>query len=98
MRMFRQEKNGGGRVHILTAEIPLPPKTSINQSIGVTKNKVQLNKRLAGAMMNPEFYRHATAGQMHSRTVASTEDVPVEIAGATVFERSDLEITKKLIQ
>ena len=95
MRMFRQEKNGGGRVHILTAEIPLPPKTSI---LGVTKNKVQLNNRLAGAMMSPEFYRHATAGQMHSRTVASTEYVPVEIVGATVFERSDLEITKKLIQ
>ena len=95
MRMFRQEKNGGGRVHILTAEIPLPPKTSI---LGVTKNKVQLNKRLAGAMVNPNFYRHATAGQMHSRTVASTEDVPVEIVGATVFERSDLEITRKLIQ
>ena len=90
-----RKKNGGGRVHILTAEIPLPPKTSI---LGVTKNKVQLNKRLAGAMMNPEFYRHATAGQMHSRTVASTEDVPVEIVGATVFERSDLEITKKLTQ
>ena len=49
-------------------------------------------------MMNPEFYKHATAGQMHSRTVASTEDLPVEIVGATVFERSDLEITKKLIQ
>ena len=81
MRMFRQEKNGGGCVHILTAEIPLPPKTSI---LGVTKNKVQLNKRLAG--------------QMHSRTVASTEDVPVEIVGATMFERSDLKITKKLIQ
>ena len=29
VRMFRQEKNGGGRVHILTAEMPLPPKTSI---------------------------------------------------------------------
>ena len=27
MRMLRQEKNG--RVHILTAEMPLPPKTSI---------------------------------------------------------------------
>ena len=87
-------KNGGGRVHILTAEIPLPPKTSI---LGVTKNKVQLNKRLAGAMMNHEFYRHATAGQMHSRTVASTKDVPVKIVGATVFERSDLEIAKKLV-
>ena len=48
MRMFRQEKNGGGRVHILTAEVRLPPKTSI---LGVTKNKVQLNKMLAGAMI-----------------------------------------------
>ena len=76
-------------------KFPYHLKTSI---LGVTKNKVQLNKRLAGAMMNPEFYRHVTAGQMHSRTVASTEDVPVEIVGATVFERSDLEITKKLIQ
>ena len=73
MRMFRQEKNGGGRVHILTAEVRLPPKTSI---LGVTKNKVQLNKMLAGAMMAPEFYRHATAGQLHSFTVAGTEDVP----------------------
>ena len=54
MRMLRQEQNGGGRVHILTVEMPLPPRTSI---IGVTKNKVQLNKMLAGAMMSPEFYR-----------------------------------------
>ena len=62
MRMFRQEKNGGGHVHILTAEVRLPPKTSI---LGVTKNKVQLNKMLAGAMMDPEFHRHATAGQLY---------------------------------
>ena len=87
MRMLRQEKNGGGRVHILTAGMPSQPKTSI---LGVTKNRVQLNKMLAGAMMDPEFYRHATAGQMHSLTVAGTEDVPFEIVGATVM--------KKLIQ
>ena len=87
MCMLRQEKNCGGRVHSLTAEVPLPPKTSIH---GVTKNKVPLNKMLAGAMMDPEFYRHATAGQMHSLTVAGTEDVPVEIVGATVVERRDL--------
>ena len=43
MRMFRQEKNGEGRVHILTAEIPLPPKTLI---LGVNKNKVQLKRGL----------------------------------------------------
>ena len=67
--------------------MPLPPKTSI---LGVTKNKVQLNKMLAGAMMDPEFYRHATAGQMHSLSVAGIEDVPVEIVGATVIERRDL--------
>ena len=95
MRMLRQEKNGGGRVHIITAEVPLPPKTSI---LGVTKHNVHLNKMLAGAMMDHELYRHATAGQMHSFTVASTEDVPVEIVGATVIERRDLEATKKLIQ
>ena len=53
MRMLRQEKNGLCRVHILTAEMPLPPKTSIP---GVTKNKVQLNKMLAGAMMDPECF------------------------------------------
>ena len=87
--------SGGGRVHILTAEVRLPPKTSI---LGVTKNKVQLNKMLAGAMMAPEFYRHATAGQMHSFTVAGTEDVPVQIVGVTVIERRDPEVTKKLIQ
>ena len=80
-------KNCGGRVHIFTAEMPLPPKTSIH---GVTKNKVQLNKMLAGAMMDPEFYRHATAGQMHSLSVAGTEDVPVEIVGATVIVKSRL--------
>ena len=80
-------QNCGGRVHILTAEMPLTSKTSIH---GVTKNKVQLNKMLAGAMMDPEFYRHATAGQMHSLSVAGTEDVPVEIVGATVIERRDL--------
>ena len=67
--------------------MPLPPKTSIH---GVTKNKVQLNKMLAGAMMDPEFYRHATAGQMHSLSVTGTEDVPVEIVGATVIERRGL--------
>ena len=94
MRKFRQEKNGG-RVHILTAEMPLPPKTSI--IVGVTKNKVQLNKMLAGAMVDHQFYRHATVGQMDSCTVASTEDVPVEIVGATVIERRDLEVTKNLI-
>ena len=82
-----RKKNCGGRVHILTAEVPLPPKTSIH---GVTKNKVPLNKMLAGAMMDPEFYRHATAGQMHSLSVAGTEDVPVKIVGATVIERRDL--------
>ena len=87
MRMLRQEKNGGGRVGILTAEMPLPPKTTI---IGVTKNKVQLNEMLAGAMMDPEFYRHATAGQMNSLTVAGTEDVLVEIVVATVIESRDL--------
>ena len=53
---------------------------------------------LAGAMMDLQFYRHATARQMHSLTVAGTEDVPVEIVGATVIERRDLEVTKKLIQ
>ena len=95
MRMSRQEKNGGGHVHILTAEVRLPPKNSI---LGVTKNKVQLNKMLAGAMMAPEFYRHTTAGQMHSFTVACTDDVPVQIVGVTVIERRDLEVTKKLIQ
>ena len=87
MRILRQEKNGGCRVHILTAEMPLPPKTSI---LGVTKNKVQLNKMLYGARMDPEFYRHATVGQMHSLTVAGTEDVPVEIVIATVIESRDL--------
>ena len=45
---------------------------------------------LAGVMMDPEFYRHAMAGQMHNLTVASTEDVPVEIVVATVIERRDL--------
>ena len=87
MRMLRQEKNGGGPIHILTAEMTLTPKTSI---LDVTKNKVQLNKMLAGAMMDPELYRHTTAGQIHSLTVAGTEDVPVEIVGATVIERRDL--------
>ena len=43
MRMFRQEKNGGGRVHILTAEMPLPPKTSI---LGVTKIRGSLIRGL----------------------------------------------------
>ena len=50
--MFREKNNGGVRVHILTAEVPLPPKTPI---LGVTNNKVQLNKMLAGAMMDPGF-------------------------------------------
>ena len=59
-------------------------------SFGVTKNKVQLNKMLAGAMMDPEFHRHATAGQMHSLTVAGTKDVPVAIVGATVIGRREL--------
>ena len=45
---------------------------------------------LAGAMMDPKLYRHATAGQMHSLTVAGTEFVPVKIVGATVIERRDL--------
>ena len=89
----QNKKSGGGGVHIIIANVPLPPKTSI---LGVTKHNVQLNKMLAGAMMDPEFYRHAIAGQMHSLTVAGTEDV--EMVGATVIERRNLEIPKKLIQ
>ena len=34
-----RKKNGGGRVHIFTTEMPLPPKTSI---LGVTKNNAQI--------------------------------------------------------
>ena len=40
-----RKKNGGCLAHILNAEMPLPPKTSI---LGVTKNNVHLNKMLAG--------------------------------------------------
>ena len=40
--------------------------------------------------MEPKLYRHATARQMHSLTVAGTEDVLVEIAGAIVIERRGL--------
>ena len=40
-----RKKHGGCLAHILNAEMPLPPKTSI---LGVTKNKVHLNKMLAG--------------------------------------------------
>ena len=38
-------------------------------------------------VMEPKLYRHATARQMHSLTVAGTEDVLVEIVGAIVIER-----------
>ena len=86
MRMFCQVKNCGGRVHIFTAEMPLPP------ILGVTKNKVQLNEMLVDAMIDPKCYRprHVTSGQMHSLTVAGTEDVPDEIVVATVIEGRDL--------
>ena len=41
-------------------------------------------------VMEPKLYRHATARQMHSLTVAGTEDVLVEIVGAIVIERRGL--------
>ena len=55
--MFRQEKNGGGRVPIISAEEPLPPKTSI---LGVPKHNVQLNKMLAGARLEERAARGLT--------------------------------------
>ena len=40
--------------------------------------------------METKLHRHATARQMHSLTVAGTEDVLVEIVGAIVIERRGL--------
>ena len=40
--------------------------------------------------METKLYRHTTARQMHSLTVAGTEDVLVEIVGAIVIERGGL--------
>lgn len=86
LRQLRQEKQGMSRVHVLRPDMPAPPKESI---LGVTKNKIQLNKMVAEALMDPEFYIKATENG-HSLTIAGVEDVPIEIMNGVKTERRDL--------
>lgn len=85
-RLLRQEKQGTSRVHILKPDMPTPPKSAI---LGVSKNKMQLNKMIADALLDPDFYIPATQNG-HSLTLAGVNDVPVEISMGERLERTDL--------
>ena len=74
------------KVHILRPDMPALPKESI---LCVTKNKIQLNKMIAEALMNPEFYTKATQNE-HSLTLAGIKDVPIEIVNGVKTELRDL--------
>lgn len=83
IRAVRQQKQGTSRVHLLSEDMPAPSRNVI---LGVTQNKVQLNKMLADALMGlpPETTLH------HTLTIAGVEDVPTEIYRGKKIERADL--------
>ena len=74
------------KVHILRPDMPAPPKENI---LGVTKNKIRLNKMIAETLMDPEFYTKATQNG-HSLTLAGIQDVPIEIVNVVKTELRDL--------
>ena len=85
-RLIRQEKQGMSRIHILKTDVPTPPRRAI---LGVCKNKMQLNRMIAEALADPDFYIPATQNG-NSLTIAGVDDVPVEITMGTCIERTDL--------
>ena len=85
-RLLRQEKQGMSRILILKTDMPTPPRSAI---LGVCKNKMQLNRMIAEALADPDFYIPATQNG-NSLTIAGMDDVPVEITMGTSIERTGL--------
>ena len=85
-RLLRQEKQGMSRIHILKTDMPTPHRSAI---LGVCKNKIQLNRFIAKALADPDFYIPATQNG-NSLTNSGVDDVPVEITMGTCIERTDL--------
>ena len=67
----------------------LPKQAIRNAILGVCKNKVQFNRLIAEALLDPDFYISATQNR-HSLTLAGVDDVPVEIKMRICVEREDL--------
>ena len=85
-RQIRQEKQGVSRTHVLKPDMQTPSKKSI---LGVPKNKEQLNKMLADALLEPQFFETATHNG-HTLTLAGVEDAPMEITHGIKINRHDL--------
>ena len=83
LRSVRQKKQGTSRVHLLSEDIPAPSRQVV---LGVTKNKIQLNKILADALMGLPY--EATLN--HTLTIAGVEDIPTEINHGEKIRRVDL--------
>ena len=62
------------------------PKKSI---LGVTKNKEQLNRMLADALLDPCFFGPATQ-KGHTLTLAGIDDAPIEITNGVKIIRHDI--------
>ena len=80
-RLLRQEKQGMSRIHILKTDMPTPPRSAI---IGVCKNKMQLNRMIAEALADPDFYIPATQNGNRSRCMQG-ENVRVISDDTDVF-------------
>ena len=70
-------------MHLLSEDIPAPSRQVV---LGVTKNKIQLNKILADALMGLPY--EATLN--HTLTIAGVEDIPTEINHGEKIRRVDL--------
>ena len=75
------------RIHISKTDMPTPPRSAI---LGVCKNKMQLNRMIAEALEDPDFYIPATQNG-NSLTIAGVDDVPVEITMGTCVTCGHLE-------
>ena len=90
-RQRRQDKYGISRVRVFKPEIPAHPKSSI---LSVSSNKIQLNRMLTNALLDPQFYIPATQ-EGYSLTFAGLENAPLRIQGDVQTEMRDLCQTKK---
>ena len=66
--------------------MPTPHRKAI---LGFCKNKMQLKRLIAEALLDPDFYISATQNG-HSLTLAGVDDVPAEIKMGVRVEREDL--------
>ena len=73
-------------VHALKPEMPAPPKSSI---LGVSKNKIQLNRMLANALLGLQFYIPATQ-EGYSPTLAGLDNVPFRLQNSVKTELRNL--------